>query len=284
MSRIAYVNGRYVPHGAAVVSIDDRGYVFADGVYEVVAVERGQLVDEAAHLARLKRSLAELRIMAPMEEAPLRHVLRQVVKRNGIKRGMVYLQITRGVAPRDHGFPTAAWPQLVVTAKRLAAPSAKAMAEGVGIVTIPDIRWRRCDIKSVSLLPNILGKQVARDQGAHEAWQIDDQGQVTEGTSSNAWIVSADGVLLTRPSGDEILNGITRLVVLELVAELGLPFEQRAFGLEEARVASEAFLTSTTAHVLPITRIDGQPVGDGKPGRFTTALAERYRRHLDQAR
>jgi D-alanine transaminase len=280
MSRYAYVAGRYLPQAEAAVPIEDRGYQFADGVYEVIAVEDGRLIDAGPHLKRLDRSLNELRIPRPMGDRALGIVLRRVVALNRVRRGMVYLQISRGVAPRDHAFPREVQPQLVVTAKRLTLQPPHLVEAGVRVVTIPDLRWARCDIKSIALLPNVMGKQAAREAGAYEAWQIDRDGNVTEGTSSNAWIVTAGGSLVTRPAGNEILNGITRTVVLELVRELGLAFEQRAFSTAEALAAREAFLTSTTSHVLAVTRIDDMPVGDGVPGAFTKALRQRYLAHL----
>lgn len=281
MSRIAYVDGQYLPHRAAAVHVEDRGFQFADGVYEVVAVRRGRLIDEELHLARLQRSLAELAIATPMGEAALKIVLREVVRRNAVERGSVYLQITRGAAPRDHAFPKAAKPTLVVTA-RSARPSDPRVAEaGVEVITIPDIRWQRCDIKSVALLPNALGKQAARTAGAFEAWQVDGGGRVTEGTSTNAWIVAADGAIVTHPADHAILNGVTRLALLAIIAREGCRVEERAFTVEEAKAAREAFLTSTTSDVLPVVRIDGAPVGNGHPGLLTQRLRTLYLAHAE---
>ncbi len=277
MSRVAYVNGRYLPHRAAGVHVEDRGFQFADGVYEVIAVANGTLVDEALHFARLHRSLGELRIDAPMSDKALRHVMRETLRRNGVHEGMLYLQVTRGVAPRDHAFPKAATPSVVVTARRARPPGAAAVDKGVAVVTIPDIRWRRCDIKSVSLLPNILGKQQAKEAGAYEAWQVSPSGEVTEGTSTNAWIVTRDGRLVTRPADQAILNGVTRLAVLELAREEKLAVEERGFTVAEAQAAAEALITSTTAFVLPVVSIDGRKVGEGRPGPFARRLLERYR-------
>jgi D-alanine transaminase len=283
MSRYAYVNGRYLPHGAASVHVEDRGYQFADGVYEVVTVKAGRLVDARLHLERLDRSLGELRIARPMGDAALGVIIARMVRLNRLRDGMIYIQVTRGVAPRDHGFPAGDLPpSLVVTAKRLKPQDPHWVARGVRVVTIPDLRWARCDIKSISLLPNVMGKQMAREVGAYEAWQIDRQDLVTEGTSSNAWIVSREGSLVTRHTGTEILNGITRRIVLDLARELALPFEQRPFSRAEALGAREAFLTSATSFVLPVTRIDDISVGDGTPGTFTRALRERYLAHMDQ--
>lgn len=276
MARYAYVNGRYVPHGEAAVHIEDRGYQFADGVYEVVPVIHGKMIDEGPHLDRLDYSLRELRIAWPVGRAALKLILRELLHRNELQDGLLYLQITRGVAPRDHKFPKSAKPALVVTTKRL-KPTAPALVEnGVPVISVPDIRWERCDIKSISLLPNILAKQEAVEAGAFEAWQIDDEGFVTEGTSTNAWIVTKDDVIVTRLANHDILNGITRQAVLRLTNGAGVTFEERAFTLVEAKAAREAFLTSSSGHVLPITRIDGQPVGDGKPGPVTKRLREAY--------
>ena len=276
MSRWAYVNGRYVPHREASVHVEDRGYQFADGVYEVVLVHAGAMIDEIPHLDRLDRSLDELRIDPPMGRMALRAVLREVVRRNRIRTGLVYLQITRGVARRDHAFPTGVKPALVVTAKRLTLPREETLESGVRVVTIEDIRWQRCDIKSVSLLPNVLGKQHARENGAYEAWQIDQDGNVTEGTSSNSWIVTYDDRLLTRPATHEILNGITRQTILKLAAARGLTFEERAFSLDEALAAREAFISSATSFVTPVTQIDDTTLGNGRAGSFTMDLRSAY--------
>lgn len=276
MSRIAYVNGQYVPFGEAGVHVEDRGYQFADGVYEVIALVGGLLVDEEPHLDRLERSLVELSIEMPMSRRALALVMREVVRRNGFRDGILYLQITRGVARRDHAFPAGAAPSVVMTVRRSKPIAAATIENGVAVVTIPDIRWQRCDIKSVSLLPNVLGKQAARQAGAYEAWMLDAEGRVTEGTSTNAWIVTAEGVLVTRNLAPAILAGITRQSVLRLAAEAGVPVEERPFSLAEAKHAREAFLTSTTSYVLPVTRIDGQSVGDGKPGKLTLRLRRAY--------
>ena len=274
MSRVAYVNGRYLPLRDASVNIEDRGYQFADGVYEVCEVRGGRLVDERRHMQRLARSLAELRIPSPMSPAALGVVLRETVRRNRVRWGIVYLQITRGVARRDHAFPPAGTvPSLVVTARNLDyAAAEKLAAEGVAVITVPDNRWERVDIKSVSLLPNVLAKQAAREQGAREAWFVDKQGRVTEGSSTNAWIVTRDGALVTRQVDHHILRGITRTVVLDMVAVEGLKLEERAFTIEEAQAAREAFITSASQIVLPVVRIDGKPVGNGAPGLVATAL------------
>ena len=282
MSRIAYVNGRYVPHRDAAVHVEDRGYQFADGVYEVVAVHGGRLIDEKGHLDRLERSLKELQIASPMNREPLRAVMREVLRRNRIRDGIVYMQITRGVARRDHPFPKQAEPALVMTAKHIKPFDAKAARLGVDVITLPDIRWKRCDIKSVSLLPNILGKQQAREAGAYEAWLVDGDGNVTEGTSSNAWIVTRGGDLITRDASSAILNGITRKAVLGAAKEAGVRFVERAFSVEEAHAAREAFVTSATSYVKPVVRIDGRSVGNGEVGELTGRLLDLYARHMEE--
>jgi D-alanine transaminase len=283
MSRIAYVNGRYVPHEHAQVSIEDRGFQFADGVYEVCEVRGGHLIDERRHMARLERSLGELRIARPMSPAALSVVMHETVRRNRVHDGIVYLQVTRGVSRRDFPFPPAGtMPSVVVTARSSdLARLEQAAAEGIAVVTVPDIRWQRVDIKSVALLPNVLAKQAARDQGAKEAWLVDAQGRVTEGGSSNAWIVSRDGILVTHPLGRDILPGITRSVVIDVAKAQGLAFEERAFTVEEAFAAREAFVTSASQIVMPVVSIDGRPVANGAPGLVASALRRDYHRHAE---
>jgi D-alanine transaminase len=281
MFRIAYVDGRYLPRARASVSVEDRGYQFADGVYEVCEVKAGRLVDEERHMARLDRSLGELGIARPMSSAALSVVLRETVRRNRVHDGTVYVQVTRGVAPRDFPFPSPApRPTVVVLARRSDRARLEQLAdEGVAVVTVPDIRWRRVDIKSVALLPNVLAKQAARAQGAREAWLVDGQGRVTEGASSNAWIVDRDGTLITHPLGHGILPGITRSVVIDMLKAQGLRFEERAFTVEEAYAAREAFITSASQIVLPVVRIDGRPVGNGAPGLIASRLRRDYHQH-----
>jgi D-alanine transaminase len=283
MSRIAYVNGRYRRLAEAAVNIEDRGYQFSDGVYEVCEVRAGRLIDERRHMERLARSLSELRIAMPMSPAALGVVLRETVRRNRVRWGIVYVQITRGVARRDHAFPTPGTaPSVVVTARNLDLANAERLAaEGVAVVTVPDNRWERVDIKSVSLLPNVLAKQAAREQGAREAWFVDRDGRVTEGSSSNAWIVTRDGKVVTRHADHGILKGITRAVVLDVLAAQGLALEERPFTLAEAHAAREAFITSASQIVLPVVKIDGRPVGNGAPGLVATALRRDFHRHAE---
>ncbi|MCL4140144.1 UNVERIFIED_CONTAM: hypothetical protein GTU68_053498 [Idotea baltica] len=274
MSRIAYVNGQYLLHQHASVHIEDRGYQFADGVYEVCEVLGGRLIDEKRHMERLSRSLRELRISHPMTNRALGVVLREVIARNKVRNGFVYLQVTRGVAPRNHYFPpdhTA--PGIVVTARNASIAKSSALAEqGVAIISMPDNRWDRVDIKSVSLLPNVLAKQSAREQGAFEAWFVDDEGYVTEGSSTNAWIVTKDGTIVTRPAEEGILKGITRAIVLELAERERMQFEERSFTIEEAQHAREAFITAATTLVMPVVSVDDVTVANGTPGHIATTL------------
>ena len=278
MSRIAYVNGVYSPHGEAVVHIEDRGFQFADGVYEVWSVFDGRLADFDGHMTRLQRSLSELRIRMPMSPQALTIVLKETIRRNRVDNGIVYLQITRGTARRDHPFPPAdTAPSVIVTSRRVHQAKAEAQAKkGVAVVTRPDMRWGRCDIKTVGLLPNVLAKQAAREVGAYESWLVDELGLVTEGTSTNAWIIDANGVLRTRDTQANILRGCTRSTLMEIIKAEGIPFEERAFTVEEAKAAQEAFFTAAGAFVLPAISIDGVKIGTGKPGPITRRLREAY--------
>ena len=278
MGRIAYVNGAYVRHADAAVHIEDRGYQLADAVYEVWAMSDGGLCDPEGHFARLERSLGELSIAMPMSRAALTAVLKETVRRNRIRDGLVYLQVSRGVAPRDHAFPTEPTPPaVVVTVKRTDPAAAEARAAaGVGVITTPENRWGRCDIKTVGLLPNVLAKQAARSSGAGEAWFVDADGLVTEGASSNAWIVTADGVLVTRDTSANILRGVTRATLLEVARSENIRIEERPFSLQEALSAREAFFTGAGALLMPVVAIDGKPVGDGRPGPVATRLRSLY--------
>jgi len=283
MSRIAYVNGRYLRFHDAKVHIEDRGYQFADGVYEVCEVRGGRLIDERRHLARLRRSLDELRIRAPMSPKALGVVLREVIARNRISYGVVYLQVTRGVARRDHAFPVPAVPpSLVVTARALNAARNEATADkGIAVISVPDNRWGRVDIKTIGLLPNVLARQAAIEQGARDAWFVDKHGAVTEGAAANAWIVTAAGTVVTRPADHTILQGITRTVLFDAIRAQGLAIEERPFTLREAYAAREAFVTAATQIVLPVVRIDGCTIGAGKPGPVATALRRAFHLHAE---
>jgi D-alanine transaminase len=283
VSRFAYVNGRYLPLRDAAVNVEDRGYQFADGVYEVCEVREGRLIDERRHLARLRRSLDELRIRTPMSPKALGVVLREVIARNRIGYGTVYLQVTRGVARRDHAFPAPdVSPSLVVTARPLdGRRNAALAAAGIAVISVPDNRWDRVDIKTIGLLPNVLARQAAIEQGARDAWFVDKNGAVTESASANAWIVTQAGTLVTRPADHGILRGITRTVLFDVVKAQGLTLEERAFTLEEVRAAREAFVTAASQIVLPVVRIDGHVIGDGKPGPIATALRREFHRYAE---
>ncbi len=278
MSRFAYVNGRYHRLAEAALSIEDRAFQFGDGVYEVCQVSGGALIDESRHLARLERSLKALRIAAPVGEPALRRILREVVTRNRVRDGIVYLQISRGAARRDHGFPAASVaPGLVVTARSIDPALGEANARrGVKVVTLPDERWAHPHIKSLQLLPNVLAKQAAREAGAYEAWFVDAGGFVTEGASTNARIVAENGALVTRQADQAILRGVTRSTLLDVAANKGFSFEERPFSLEEAYRAREAFLSSATTIAMPVVAIDDRTIGDGRPGPLTLALRRAF--------
>ena len=280
MARIAYVNGRYRPLHAAAIAPEDRGYQFADGVYEVIKVLGGQPRDLERHLDRLARSLAALEITPPMPRRALESVVHEMLRRNRVANALVYLQITRGVAPRNHLFPKATRPSLVVTVRRPAFPGEREREEGVGVITQSDLRWGRCDIKSVSLLANVLARQSAAAAGCREAWLIDREGNVTEGSASNAYIVDAAGRLITHPLNERILGGVTRSVVLELARSDGLEVVEQPFSLDEAYAAREAALSSTSSWLLPVTAIDGRPVSNGMPGHVVRRLMALYASHL----
>lgn len=275
MTRTVYVNGRYLPYAEAAVHAEDRGFQFADAVYEVIEVRAGRLVDETRHMARLTRSLAELGMPQPMPPGAFARVLRETVRRNRVRDGIVYLQVSRGAAPRDFLFPPADVPPTVVClARSVSRRRLEAAAEaGIAVKTMPDPRWNRCDIKTVMLLPAALAKEAARADGAKEAWFVDTDGFVTEGASSNAWIVDNQGRLVTRPADNRILRGITRTTLIDVLNKEGIELVERAFTVEEARTAREAFITSATNIVMPVVEIDGKAVGNGAPG----LLAQRLR-------
>ena len=283
MGRIAYVNGRYERHGEAAVHIEDRGYQLGDAVYEVWALFDGKLGDAEGHFTRLARSLGELKIAMPMSRAALEAVLHETVRRNRVREGMVYLQVSRGVSPRDHAFPSQpVSPAVVVTVKAVDRATAETKAaKGVAVITTPENRWGRCDIKTVGLLPNALAKQAAKERGAAEAWFVDDMGLVTEGASSNAWIVDADGTLRTRSTNANILRGVTRMTLMQVIAKEGMLVDERPFTPEEAKSAKEAFISGAGALILPVVAVDGEPVGDGEVGPVATRLRRLY---IEQAR
>jgi D-alanine transaminase len=282
MSHVAYVNGRYEPQREAVVSIDDRASQFADAAYEVICIWNGRPVDYAGHLVRLERSLKALQIALPMSRQALTVICREIVRRNHVDRGIVYIQISRGIAPRAHPFPTkAAKASVIVTARSGAGPSDAVAEQGVKVVTAEDIRWGRCDIKSTGLLPNVLARQIAAEAKAFETLLRAKDGTITEASASNAWMVATDGTIVTRPTGNDILAGVTRATVLELAQQAGYPVAQRAFTLHEAREAREVFLTGTTTFVMPVVQIDVTIVANGVPGSIARELRKRYAAHVE---
>ncbi|MGB0846682.1 MAG: D-amino-acid transaminase, partial [Thiolinea sp.] len=268
MSRIVYVNGEFLPEAEAKISVFDRGFLFADGVYEVSSVLQGKLIDNEGHMVRLHRSMDELEMKAPASDDEILQAQQELIQRNNIEEGLVYLQVTRGAADRDFAYPAADTPSSLVMFTQsktlIDSPQAK---NGIKIASIPDIRWKRRDIKTVGLLAPSMGKMQAKKAGADDAWMVE-EGYVTEGTSNNAYIITQDNVLVTRHVGNEILNGITRRAVLKLAEKTELTIEERSFTLEEAYAAKEAFVTSATTFVWPVTEIDGHAVADGKPGEF----------------
>jgi D-alanine transaminase len=282
--RFAYVNGRYTPHGEAGVHIEDRGLQLGDSIYEVFAVRDGHLRDEEEHLDRLDRSVGEIRIALPMGRAALKLVMRELLRRNRIRDGLLYLQVSRGAVKRDHPIPPVVpRPTLILTARPYDfAGAEKRAAGGVAVITQPDLRWARCDIKTTQLLANLLAKTEARRAGAYEAWLVDDEGFVTEGASTTAWIVDKDGQIVTRALSNAILPGVTRRVIMEAAAEAQMPIVERAFTPDDAKSAREAFISSAANAATPITSIDGARIGDGRPGPLSRRIAELYLRISSQ--
>jgi D-alanine transaminase len=278
MTRFAYVNGRFMRHVAASVHVEDRGFQFADSVYEVCAIRDGLLIDERPHLDRLERSLGELRMNLPVARAALGVIARELVVRNRVRDGLVYMQVSRGRARRDHGFPEpTVRPTLVMTARALDLSRYDAMAgRGVSIITLPEMRWARCDIKSTALLPNVLAKQQAREAGCFEAWFVAPDGTITEGASTNAWIVDQSGRLRTRALSNQILPGITRGEILSLCRQHGLEYTEVPFTENDVLTAREAFVTAATIGAMPVVQANGLKIGDGKPGPIARKIREIY--------
>ncbi len=277
MPRIAYVDGQFVQHSQASIHVEDRGLQFGDAVYEVWAVRDGHLFDRQGHLARLGRSLNALSITPPLKDSSLMVIVRELIARNKLTNGLVYLQVSRGVARRDHPFPAHARPSIILTARSMNQVQADERAkQGIRVMTCPDNRWGRVDIKTVNLLPNVLAKQAALEAGFHDAWFVDADGLITEGTAQNAWILDQAGKLRTRPATQAILRGITRDTIIETAQSLGYPFEERAFSVDEAQNAQEAFITSATSFVTPVIAINASVVGDGNPGKISSSLRSEY--------
>jgi D-alanine transaminase len=278
MTRVVYVNGQYLPYADAAVHAEDRGFQFADAVYEVCEVKGGRLVDETRHMQRLRRSLGELRIPEPMMHGAWSRVLRETIRRNRVTNGFVYLQVSRGAGPREFVFPSDDVVPTVVCLARSVSPQrlAAAAEAGIAVKTMPDTRWARCDIKTVMLLPAALAKEAARTGGAKEAWLVNEEGYVTEGASSNAWIVDKEGRLVTRQIDNAILRGVTRTTLIDVLERDAIEFVERPFTVEEARSAREAFITSATNSVMPVVEIDGHPIGNGAPGLLTQRLRSEF--------
>jgi len=285
MTRIVYVNGRYLPYAEAAIHPEDRGNQFADAVYEVCEVRDGRLIDETRHMARLERSLAALAIPVPMSRAAWTRVLRETIRRNRVRYGMVYLQVSRGMARRDFFFPaTDTLPTVICLARRLSATKGEAQAaKGIAIQSSPDVRWANCDIKTVMLLPSSMAKQRAKESGANDAWFVDEKGYVTEGASSNVWIVDREGRLVTRALDKAVLPGVTRATLLDLLKREGIAVVERPFTIEEAQAAREAFITSATSLVMPVVSIDGKTVGNGAPGLLALRLRAEFHKVAERA-
>ena len=281
MPKIAYVNGRYLDHMKANVHIEDRGLQFADGVYEVILVRNQSLVDIDLHLSRLDWSLSELKIDWPKTPRVLSLLLNEIIYRNRLTFGSIYIQVSRGTASRNFDYPEEISPNLIIYAKRATRDTFASINKGYKVISMPDIRWKRCDLKTVSLLPAVLAKKAAVEQGAMEAWLVDEHGLVTEGTSSNAWIVSNNDELITRPVDHSILSGVTRKTVASLAKEIGIKVIEQAFSIDDAIKAKEAFCTSSTALLKPITNIDGKRIGDGKVGNITKSIIIHYLKYMD---
>ncbi len=280
MAKISYVNGRYVNHLHASVHIEDRGYQFSDGIYEVIAFYNRRLLDERLHLVRLMRSLKELRIDVPMTERAMRIVMHELIARNDRDDGTLYMQISRGVAKRDHPFPKNTRPSFVMAVTGPKAPKEQETREGIKVITLPDERWARRDIKSISLLANILAKQEAAEAKVKEAWLYDEEGIISEGSASNSVIINSKNEIITHPADQHILGGITRHVVLELARKAGFKVIEKPFSVGEAKKAKETFMISTTSNILPVVQIDGNPIADGKPGKITLQLLALYHNHI----
>jgi D-alanine transaminase len=282
MKKISYVNGKFVPHSTASVSIEDRGYVFSDGVYEVFQVRQGIILNGDGHMQRLQRSLAGLKIRSVLSPAEIRVITAQLLQHNNIQDAVIYLQVTRGVAPRNHAFPSASVvPSMVMTLLDMPKPKPQEYEQGVKVITHPDLRWKRRDLKTISLLPNILAKEEAAQKGAVEAVLIEDNKTVTEGSATNVYMVDNQDVVWTHPDDGAILGGITRSNLLTIARNAGIQVREETFTEAQLLAAKEAFLTSTTKHVLPVTKINDKPVGDGKVGSVTKQLGAMYEGFID---
>lgn len=277
--RTVYLNGEFIAENEAKISVFDRGFTFADAIYEVTAVLQGKLVDFDQHLKRLRRSLGELGLALPVDNDQLLTIHRELITRNDLHEGLIYLQVSRGVEDRNFAFPAAGTPPTLVLYTQakdiLGSPLA---ARGMNIISLPDLRWGRCDIKTTQLLYACLAKEQARLRGADDAWLVKD-GLITEGTSNNAFIITRAGAVVTRELSQLLLPGITRSALIALINEHGLRLEERGFTIDEVKDAAEAFITSSTSFVYPVINVDGQPVGTGQPGQLTQRLRQLYIDH-----
>jgi D-alanine transaminase len=280
MQKISYVNGKYMPHNKCYVHIEDRGYQFADGIYEVLSVKDSVILNKEIHFKRLLRSLNELAIKLPINENAINIIIKELMRRNKRQNCTIYLQITRGVAPRRHDFPSHNNSSLVITISNLKKPLDTNLSHGVTVITGPDNRWQRCDIKSIALLANILSKQLASSKGCYETWLFDADNNITEGSSSNSFIVTSDNIIVTHPATNNILGGVTREVIIELALKNNFKLVQRKFSVSEAIKAKEAFLTSTTNGIMPVIKIDDHVIGSGMPGAISQGLRSLYDDYL----
>jgi D-alanine transaminase len=283
MSQITYLKGRFLPHEEAYVHVEDRGFLFADGIYDFVLVHRGKMVNLEGHLDRIDYSLGEMEIRWPMPRKELVDVFAEAIRRNALGEGFVYLQVTRGVAPRNHAFPREeVSPTVLVIARHVPFPTLEEARSGAKVITVPDQRWKRCDIKSIAILPNALAREKAVRAGTDEAWMYDEEGFITEGPACNAWIVTAEGELLTRQLDQAILSGVTRRMLLGVCRDNGVRFAERRFTVDEAKAAREAFWTNSPTLIRPVVQIDDTVIGDGKGGPFTLRLLDAYRAFVER--
>lgn len=281
MARVAYINGRYSPHNQATIHIEDRGLQFADSVYEVVYVYKGQLIDAIPHLDRLSYSLGELEIPLPMKQRPLLLVIEEMIRRNQLSTGLIYIQVTRGTAPRDFPYPRQAKPNIMMTARAMTPFDPTQSLKGIRVMSLPDIRWLRRDIKTTALLAASMSKEKALSAGFDDAWLLDSNNLITEGTSNNAWIINQDGSLQTRPPSYDILNGITRRSIMALAQKKNIPVIEKAFSLEEAYAAQAAFISSASACIKPIVQINDQKIADGQVPPIAQEIANLYHQFLE---
>lgn len=284
MPRFAFVNGSYIRHNDATIHIEDRGLQFSDSVYEVIAFINGKMADETGHIDRLERSLSELGIHMPVTRNGLKFIMRELLRRNRLRNAMIYIQVSRGATKRDFEFPQDIPSSLIITARLLRYDSSVNVKNGVTVITVPDLRWKRRDIKTTMLLGQVLAKQEAIESGAYDAWMVDEDGFVTEASASNAWIVTKDGTLVTRNVTTDILRGVTRTALEKITKDLNIKFEERPFTPEEAYEGQEAFNTAASALIVPVISVNDHVIGTGKPGPITRKIYDEYRAYADGQR